>query len=144
MPTRYICGREKETRVMNETIDSSAENLSPGGQTGEVANAMRSWKENLKDNLFIVLSVSVASGLLVGYFICQQQEEKQREQWAEVLFRQAKNWLTERARETTDTVEQGLAYARSAGERAADKGAEYNRRLNPFHRGVRRRFLGII
>ena len=129
---------------MNETIDSSAENFSPAGQPGEVVNAMRSWKENLKDNLFIVLSVSVAIGLLVGYFICQQQEEKKREQWAEVLFRQAKKWLTERARETTGSMEQGLEYARSAGERAANQGAEYNRRPNPFHREVRRRFLGII
>jgi uncharacterized protein YneF (UPF0154 family) len=129
---------------MNETIDSSAENFSPAGQTGEAANAMRSWKENLKDNPFIALSVSVAIGLLVGYFICQKQEEKKREQWAEMLFRQAKKWLTERARETTGSMEQGLEYARSAGERAANKGAEYNRRLNPFHREVRRRFLGII
>ena len=129
---------------MNETIDSSAENFSPGGQEGEVPNTMKSWKENLKDNLFIVLPVSVAIGLLVGYFICQQQEEKKREQWAEILFRQAKNWLTERARETKGSVEQGLEYARSAGGRAADKGAEYNRRLNPFHREVRRQFLGMI
>ena len=67
---------------MNETIDSSAENISPGSQPDkiEVANAMSSWKENLKDNLSIVLLVSVAIGLLVGYFICRQQEEKRREQ----------------------------------------------------------------
>ena len=69
---------------MNETIDSSADNISPGSQTDDMgqieeANAMRSWKENLKDNLFIVLLVSVAIGLLVGYFIAQQ-EEKRREQ----------------------------------------------------------------
>jgi len=119
MPTRHICGREKETKVMNETIASSAEDFSPGGQTGEVANAMRSWKENLKDNVFIVLSVSVAIGLLVGYFISQRQEEKNREQWAEVLFRQAKNWLTERARETTGSLKQGLKHTRSAVERVA-------------------------
>lgn len=131
---------------MNETIDSSADNISPGSQTDkiEVANAMSSWKENLKDNLFIVLLVSVAIGLLVGYFICQQQEEKRREQWAEVLFRQVKNWLTERGRETTGSVEQGLEYVRSAAEQAADKGAEYSRRLNPFRREARRRFLGIF
>ena len=104
---------------------------------------MRSWKENLKDNLFIVFLVSVAIGLLVGYFIAQQ-EAKRREQWAEVLFRQVKNWLTERGRQTTDSVEQGLEYVRSAAEQAAGKGAEYSRRLNPFRREARRRFFGIF
>jgi hypothetical protein len=134
---------------MNETIDSSAGNISAGNQTGdpthiEVAKAITSWKENLKDNLFIVLLVSVAISFLVGYFICQEQEAKKREQWAEILFRQAKNWLTERGRETAASVGQGLEYARSAAERAADKGAEYSRRLNPFHRELRRRFFGIL
>ena len=71
---------------MNETIDSSADNNSPGSQTDdmgqiEVANAMRSWKEHLKDNVFIVLLVSVAIGVFLGYFIWRQQEEKRREQW---------------------------------------------------------------
>jgi uncharacterized protein HemX len=132
---------------MNETIDSSADKISPGDETDdrgqiEVANAMWSWKENLKDNLSIVVLVSVAIGLLVGYYIWQQQEEKRREQWAEVLFRQVKNWLTERARENTGSVEEGLEYVRSAAEQAADKGAEHSRRLNPFRRVVRRRFLG--
>ena len=29
---------------------------------------------------------------LLGYFIDQQQETKKREQWAEILFRQAKDF----------------------------------------------------
>jgi hypothetical protein len=110
----------------------------------EVANAMRSWKENLKGNLLIVFLVSVAIGLLVGYFICQQQEEKRREQWAEVLFPQVKNWLTERGRETTGSLEQGLEFVRSVAEQAADKGADRSRRLNPFRREARRRLFGIF
>jgi hypothetical protein len=134
---------------MNETIDSRAENFSAGNQTGdprqsEVTNAMRSWKENLKENLFIVLLALTGISFLVGYFLCQQQEAKKREQWAQILFRQAKNWLTERGRETAGSVEQGLEYARSAAERAADKGVEYSRRLNPLQREVRRRFFGIL
>jgi len=134
---------------MNETIDSSAKNISPGSQTHdtgqiEVANAQRGWEETLNDNVFIVLLVSVAIGLFLGYFICRQQEEKRREQWAEVLFRQVKNWLIERGRKTTGSVEQGLEYVRSAAEQAADKGAEYSRRLNPFRRPARRRFFGIF
>jgi hypothetical protein len=134
---------------MNETIDSRAENFSAGNQTGdqrqsEVTNAMRSWKENLKENLFIVLLALTGISFLVGYLLCQQQEAKKREQWAQILFRQAKNWLTERGRETAGSVEQGLEYARSAAERAADKGVEYSRRLNPLQREVRRRFFGIL
>jgi len=134
---------------MNETIDSSADNISPGSQTDdmgqiEVANAMRSWKEHLKDNVFIVLLVSVAIGVFLGYFICRQQEEKRREQWAEVLFRQVKNRLIERSRETTGSVEQGLEYVCSAAEQAAEKGAEHSRRLNPYRREARRRFFGIF
>jgi hypothetical protein len=134
---------------MNETFDSSAENFSTGNHPddrhqNEVASAMSTWKEKLKDNLFIVLLGSVAISFLMGYFISQQQEAKKREQWAEILFQQAKDWLTERGRKTAGSVEQGLEYARSAAEQAAGKGAEYSRRLNPFHRELRRRFFGIL
>jgi len=131
---------------MNKTIDSSTGNMSPASHPDkiEVANAMRSWRENLKDNLFIVFLVSVAIGFFLGYLICQQQEERRQEQWAEVLFRQVKNWLAERARETTGSVEQGLEYVRSAAEQAAEKGAKYSRRLNPYRREARRRFFGIF
>ena len=72
---------------------------------------MNSWKENLKNNLFIILLSSVAISFLLGYFIAQQQEAKKREQWAEILFRQAKDWLTERGRKTVGSVEHGLEYA---------------------------------
>jgi hypothetical protein len=134
---------------MNETFDSAAEKFSPGNHPGdrdqyEVASAMSSWKENLKDNLFIVLLGSVAISFLVGYFISQQQEARKRDQWAEILFRQAKHWLTDRGRKTADSVEQGLQYARSAAEEAVDRGAEYSRRLNPFHRERRHRLFGIF
>jgi hypothetical protein len=81
---------------------------------------------------------------MLGYFIAQQQEARKREQWAEILFRQAKNWLAESGRKTAGSVEHGLEYARSAAEQAAGKGAEYSRRLNPFHGELRRRFFGIL
>jgi hypothetical protein len=134
---------------MNETFDSSAEKPSPWDQPGhghqnEVTNAIGSWKANLKANWLPILLGSVTISFLLGYFIAQQQEMKKREQWAELLFRQAKEWLTERGRKTAGSVEQGLEYARSAAEQAAGKGAEYGRRLNPFHRETRRRFLGIL
>jgi hypothetical protein len=105
---------------------------------------MSSWKENLKDNLFIVLVGSVVISFLVGYFISQQQEARKRDQWAEILFRQAKHWVTDRGRKTANSVEQGLEYARSAAEEAADRGADYSRRLNPFHRERRHRLFGIL
>ena len=83
---------------------------------------MSSWKENLKDNLFIVLLGSVAISFLVGYFIAQQQEAKKREQWAEILFRQAKDWLTERGRKTAGSVEQTSSRrgSRNASDRRRD------------------------
>ena len=134
---------------MNEDFDSADEKFSSGThpddrKQNEVASAMSSWKENLKDNLFIVLLGSVAVSFLAGYFIAQQQEARKRDQWAGILFRQAKHWVTDRGRETAGSVKQGLEYARSAAEQAAGKGAEYSRRLNPFHRELRRRFLGIL
>ena len=134
---------------MNETFDSSAEKPSPwdhpgAGHKNEVASAKSRWKENLKDNLFIVLLGSVAISFLAGYFIAQQQEARNREQWGEILFRQAKDWLTEHGNKTASSVEHGLEYARSAAEQAAGKGAEYGRRLNPFHRELQRRFFGIF
>ena len=134
---------------MNEDFDSADEKFSSGTHPGdrkqsEVASAMSSWKEHLKDNFFIVLLGSVAISFLVGYFIAQQQEAKKREQWAEILFRQAKDWLTERGRKTAGSVQQGLEYARSAAEQATGKGAEYSRRLNPFHQERSHRFFGIL
>jgi hypothetical protein len=106
---------------MNETFDSAAEKLSPGNHPGvrhqsEEASAMTSWKENLKDNLFTFLLGSVAISFLLGYFISQQQEARKRDQWAEILFSQAKHCLTDRGRKTADSVEQGLEYARSAAD----------------------------
>jgi len=134
---------------MNETFNSSAENFQAGNHPGnrhqnDVARATIVWKENLKDKLFIVLLGSVVVSFLLGYFLSQQQEAKKREQWAEILFRQTKNWLTERGRKTAGSLEQGLEYARSAAEHAADKGSDYSRRLNPFHRQQRHRFFGIL
>jgi predicted negative regulator of RcsB-dependent stress response len=128
---------------MNETFDSSAEKPLPWDQPGHrhqngVANAKSYWKENLKDNLFIVLLCSVALSFMLGYFIAQQQEVRKREQWAEILFRQAKKWLVESRRKTAGSVEHGLEFARSAAEQAAGKGAEYSRRLNPFRQELRR------
>ena len=134
---------------MNEMFDSADEKFLPGNHPAErnqnnVASAISSWKENLKDNLFIVLLGSVAVSFLAGYFIAQQQEARKRDQWAEILFRQAKHWVTDRGRETASSVKQGLEYARSAAEQGAERGAEYSHRLNPFHRERRHRFLGII
>jgi hypothetical protein len=129
---------------MNEKFDVSAGNHSGDRSQSKVASAMSSWKENLREHLLIVIFGSVAISFLVGYYVAQQQEAKKREQWAEILFRQGKDWLTERGRKTADSVEQGLEYARSSAAQAAGKGAEYGRRLNPFHREPRRRFLGIL
>ena len=134
---------------MNKTFDSSAENVSPANYPRdrhqyEVTNAIGSWKANLKANWLPILLGSVTISFLLGYFIAQQQETKKREQWAEILLGQAKRWLTERGRKTARSVEHGLGYARSAAEQAAGKGAEYGRRLNPFHRELQRRFFGIF
>ena len=115
---------------MNKTFDSSSPWDPTGHHQNEAANAKSFWKENLKDKLFIVLPCSVALSFMLGYFIAQQQEARKREQWAEILFRQAKNWLSESAR--------------SAAEHAAGKGAEYSRRLNPFRQELRRRFFSIL
>ena len=134
---------------MNQTFDSPDEKSSlrdhqEGDRYQKEASVKNSWKENLEDNLFIVLLGSVAISFLVGYFIAQQQEAKKREQWAKILFRQAKDWLSERGRKTAGSVEQGLEYARSAAEQVAGKGIEYSSRLKPCHRRQRRRFFGIL
>jgi hypothetical protein len=96
------------------------------------------WKGILKDNLCLV-----ALSFMLGY-LTVQQEVRKREQWAEILFRQGKNWLTEIGRKTAGSVEHGLEYARSAAEQAAGKRAEYSRRLNPFRQENRRLFFSIL
>jgi hypothetical protein len=135
--------------MMNDTFDSFAENVSPGNyprdrHQNEMTSGIGSWKTNLKANWLPILLGSVTISFLLGYFIAQQQETKKREQWAEILLGQAKEWLTERGRKTAGSLGQGLEYARSAAGQAAGKGAEYGRRINPFHRETRRRFLGIL
>jgi hypothetical protein len=52
--------------------------------------------------------------------------------------------LTERGRKTAGSVQEGFEYARSAAEQATGKGAEYSRRLNPFHQERSHRFFGIL
>jgi hypothetical protein len=134
---------------MNETFDSSAEKPSPWdqrdyGHQSEGATGKNCWKENLKGNLFIILVGSVVLSFMLGYYIAQQQETAKREKWAEILFRQAKSWLTESGRKAASAVEHGRDYARSAVEQASGTGAEYSRRLNPFHRELPRRFFGLL
>jgi hypothetical protein len=117
LPTpRGVLKSAEGNQIMNDTFDSAAEKFSPGNHPGdrhqnEVASATSSWNENLKDNLFIVLLVTAAISFLAGYFISQQQEARKRDQWAEILFRQAKHWFADRGRKTAESVEQGLDYA---------------------------------
>jgi hypothetical protein len=49
----------------------------------EMVSGISGWKENLKENIFLVLLGSVAVSFLLGYFIAQQHETKKREQWAQ-------------------------------------------------------------
>src|ERR1700761_9733954 len=102
---------QEKSSIMNKTFDSSAEKPSPWDRPGDGhQNEVARWKEILKDNLFIVLLGSVAISFLAGYFIAQEQEARNREQWGGILLRQAKDWLTERGKKTAGSVEQGLEY----------------------------------
>jgi hypothetical protein len=65
----------------------------------------------------------------------EKRETKKREQWAEILFRQAKEWLTERGRKTAILSSRAWGYARSTAEQAAERGAT--------HRDTLRRIVGF-
>jgi hypothetical protein len=104
------------------------------------ANAVSRIKDDMRNNFPPVLVGSIAASFLAGYLICRQREAQQREQWAETLFRQFKDWLSERGRKAAAPVQEGLEYARSAAKRAS----HYGRQLNPFQREARHRFLGIL
>ena len=82
------------------------------------ANAVSRIKDEMRNNFLPVLVGSVAVSFLTGYLICQQREAQQRDQWAETLFRQLKDWLRERGRKAAVPVQEGLDYARSAAKRA--------------------------
>jgi hypothetical protein len=118
---------------MSETIDPGAEKFSEENHPGEGGDrlqnegaAIKKLKDGLRDNFLTILLGSVVISFLAGYFISRQQEAQKREQWAENLFRHAKDWLS------------------STAEQASSKGVQYGQRLNPFNREPRRRFLGII
>jgi hypothetical protein len=119
---------------MSETIDPEAEKFSKENHPGECgdrlqnegAPAINKLRDGLRNYLLIILLGSVVISFLAGYFISRRQEAQKREQWAEILFRHAKDWLS------------------STAELASSKGVQYGQRLNPFYREPRRRFLGII
>ena len=137
---------------MSEMFNAEAERLpqecypnEAGGRLQKKpVTAINRMQDEMRNNLLIVLLGSVAISLLAGYFISQQYEAKKREQWAEILFRQAKDWLGERGSKAAVPVKEGLQYVRSAAKEASSRGTQYSRRLNPFYREPRRRFLGIL
>jgi hypothetical protein len=98
----------------------------------------------MRNNFVPVLVGAVAVSFLAGYLICQQRETQQRDQWAETLFHQLKDWLRKSGRKTAAPVQEGLEYARSVAKRASHTGGRYGRQLNPFLREHKRRFLGIL
>ena len=108
------------------------------------ANAVNRLKEEIQNNFLAVLLGSVIVSLLTGYLISQHHEAQKREQWAEIFFRQVKDWLGERGRRAVAPVQGSLESARSAAQQFSRKGAGYGRRLNPFFGESRRRFLGIF
>jgi hypothetical protein len=130
----HIYIERERNKIMSETIDPGAEKFSEEKHQGEGgdrlqnegAPAINKLRNGLRDNFLIILLGSVAISFLVGYFISRQQEAQKREQWAEILLRHAKDWLS------------------STAEQASSKGVQYGQRLNPFYREPRRRFLGII
>jgi hypothetical protein len=125
---------KERNKIMSETSDPGAEKFSEENHPGEggdrlqneCAPAINKLRDGLRDNFLIILLSSVVISFLAGYFISRQQEAQKREQWAEILFRHAKDWLS------------------STAEQASSKGVQYGQRLNPFYREPRRRFLGII
>lgn len=119
----------------NETVDSFQK---------RGANAVNRMKEQIQNNFLAVLLGSVIVSLLTGYLVSQHYEAQKREQWAEIFFRQVKDWLGERGRKAAAPVQESLESARSAAQQFSRKGAEYGRRLNPFSGESRHRFLGIF
>jgi hypothetical protein len=113
LPTPGILASAEGNQIMDETFDSAAEkfsseNLGGDQHKNEGTDAVSTLHESLKDNLFIVLLIAAAISFLAGYFTSQQQEARKRDQWAEILFRQAKHWFTDRDGKATDSGEQGL------------------------------------
>jgi len=137
---------------MNYTSNVKAEGSSQEYDTNKTvdsfqkrgANAVNRMKEEMQNNFLAVLLGSVIVSLLAGYLISRHYEAQRREQWAEIFFRQVKDWLGERGRRATAPVQESLESARSAAQQLSRRGAEYGRRLNPFFGESRRRFLGIF
>ena len=105
---------------MSETIDPGAEKFSEENHPGEGGDRLQNegapvintLRDGLRDNFLIILLGSVVISFLAGYFISRQQEAQKREQWAEILFRHAKDWLS------------------STAEQASSKGVQYGQQLN--------------
>ena len=136
------------SNISNAKTERFAQEYDPNEAAGTFqkmsANAVSRIKDEMRNNFLTVILGSAIASFLVGYFISQQREAQKREQWAEILFRQLKDWLGERGRKAAVPVQEGLEYVRSAAKQASRRGAQYGRRLNPFSEEPRRRFLGIL
>jgi hypothetical protein len=94
---------------MSETIDPGAEKFSEENHPGEGGLGFKmkvrlqsdKLKDGLRDNFLTILLGSVVISFLAGYFISRQQEAQKREQWAEILFRHAKDWLSSTAEQAS-------------------------------------------
>ena len=101
-------------------------------------------REICRDNFLAIFVGAVLISFLLGYLFSRQREAAHREQWAENLSRQIKDWLNEQGRRAAAPLKEGLDYARSAAEQASSKGVKYGRHLNPFYHEAKRRFFKIF
>ena len=108
------------------------------------AGVIHKARDYFRDNFLAIFIGSVGIGFLLGYLVSRQREAAHREQWAENLSRQIKDWLNEQGRRAAAPLKEGLDYARSAAEQASSKGVEYGRHLNPFYHETKRRFFKIF
>ena len=137
---------------MNYTSNVKTERSSPEYDPNETvdtlqkrgANAVHRLKEEMQKKLLPLLVGSVIVSLLTGYLISRHHEAQKREQWAEIFFRQVKDWLGERSRRVAAPVQDSLESARSTAQHFGRRGAEYGRRLNPFSGKSRRRFFDLF
>jgi hypothetical protein len=101
-------------------------------------------REVCRDHFLAIVIGSVGIAFLLGYLFSRQREEAHREQWADNLSRQIKDWLNEQGRRAAAPLKEGLDYARSAAQQASSKGVEYGRHLNPFYHETKRGFFKIF
>ncbi len=137
---------------MSEMFEPKPGEHSGGGDRCEIKEPLRTRatcavdraKSEVRNHPVTALLTSIVLSLLTGFLISRRLQHQQRREWAEMILKRLNEWLIESGTRAAVPIHEGMNFALATAQDISDKGAEYGRRITPFHRKTQRRVLGIF